>query len=177
MSNRSETPGYVRIKDKIPYGGKGVDELVVSLRRILSENKFTQKILIQVGVPHIYIEKLVPESEAQEMETVKLNIHDVIRNRKLEEYDGDDSLKPYEQLWEMFGMVQKEGYEVCNLVAGNKSAFQKWLGVRIPQTDMRVFGTPFEVVGDIPPDVFIVCGARARDVEPDEIAYCVKGTL
>ncbi len=177
MSNKSEAPGFVRIKDRIPYHGKGVDELIMSLRRVLTENKYAQKVVVEVGVPHIYLEKLVPESEAQEMETVKLNIHDVIRNRKLEEYEGDDSLRPYEQLWEMFGMIHKDGYEVCNIVAGNKSAFQKWLGVRIPQTDMRVFGVAFEVVGDIPSDVFIVCGARARTADPDEITYCVKGTI
>lgn len=175
MPIRSE-PGYVRLKDKIPYHGKGIDELVGALRRVLTDNKYTQKIVLEVGVPHIYIEKLVPESEAQG-EVVKLSLYDVIRNRKLEEYVAEKDISPAHQLWEIFDIVQKEGFEVCNIVAGNKQKFQKWLGVRIPQTDMRVFGTPFEVNGDIPDDVFIVCGAPIRDAEPDDVAFCVKGTV
>lgn len=178
MQSKSE-PGYLRVKNQIPYHGKGVDELIGALRRILAENKFTQKIVLEVGKPHIYIEKLVPEgtAEAGEQESVSLSIHDVIRNRELEEYESDGTLKPHEQLWEIFDMIHKDGFEVCNIVAGNKTAFQKWLGFRIPQVGMRVFGIPFEVVGDLPPDVFIVCGAKSRTADPDEITYCVKGTI
>lgn len=176
MPTKSD-PGYVRLKDKIPYFGKGVDELIGALRRVLTENKYTQKIVLEVGVPHIYIEKLVPEAEAQNAETVKVSLHDVIRNRPLEEYVPETELTPAQQLWEVFGMVQAEGFEVSNIVAGSRQKFQKWLGVRIPQTELKVFGTPFEVNGDLPEDVYIVCGAPNRVAEPDEITFCVKGTV
>lgn len=175
MPIRSE-PGYVRLKEKIPYHGRGIDELVGALRRVLTENKYAQKVVLEVGVPHIYIEKLVPESDAQG-EVVRLSLYDVIRNRQLEEYIPDGALSPAHQLWEIFDLVQKEGFEVSNIVAGSKQKFQKWLGVRIPQSEMKVFGTPFETNGDIPDDVFIVCGAPTRLAEPDDIAFCVKGTI
>lgn len=176
MPPRSES-GFVRLKDKIPYHGKGVDELMGALRRVLTENKYTQKIVLEVGVPHIYIEKLVPEAEAQTQETVKVSLHDVIRNRSLEEYVPEEDVAPFQQLWEVFAMIQKDGFEVCNIVAGSRQKFQKWLSVRIPQTDMRVFGIPFEVLGELPDDVYIVCGAKDRTGEPDDIQFCVKGTV
>ncbi len=176
MTTRSD-PGYVRIKDKIPYHGKGLDELTMALRKVLTDNKYAQKIVLEVGVPHIYIEKLVPQEEAQDHEAVKVSMRDILRNRKLEEYILEDELTPFQQLWEIYSMIQKEGFEVCNIVAGDRLKFQKWLGVRIPQNDLKVFGVPFEVGGDLPSDVFVVCGARTRDVDPDDIEFCIKGTL
>lgn len=175
MPNKSE-PGYVLVKERIPYQGKGVDALMGALRKILTDNKYTQKILMEVGEPHIYIEKLVPEADAQEYETVRINTHGAIRNMPMEEYQTDDGVSPAHQLWEMFSIIHKEGFEVCRIVSGSKNKFAQWLKVRIPQTDQRVFGVPLEVIGDIPDDVFIVCGAKHREAEPDEITMSVKGT-
>lgn len=177
MSNRSEVD-FTLVKERIPYAGKGVDELVNSLRRILTlpVNRKTQKVVLEVGTPFIYIEKLVPTSEAPE-NLGNLTLHDAIRQQKLEEYEPEDDESTIQQLWSMFQMVQHEGFEVCFIAAGDKKAFEKWLGLRILRTDPRVFGTPFSIVGELPADTFVICGSSYRTAETDDIKYCVKGTL
>lgn len=173
MSNKSD--GFVKVKDKIPYHGKGVDELVMSLKRVLNmpENKYTQKIVLEVGVPHIYIEKLVSQDEAGNLPVVSLK--DVIRTRPIEEYEPESKMNAFEHFMEMFNIVQKEGLEVGFIAVGNKTSFQKWLGVRIPTTDMRLFGIQVSVVEDLPDDVFVLCGTRTRMADPDDVEYSLKG--
>lgn len=181
MSNKSEQDlGLVRLREHMPYFGKGVDELIAVIRKIFTDNKYPQKIVLEAGVKHIYIEKLVSASEAKESETINpvhQTVHDGIRNAKLEEYEADSEVGPFQQLFEMFGMVQGEGLEVCHLAIGNKTKFQKWLGVRISQTNMNLLGTPVVVTGEVPDDVFIVCGGPTKSSDPYEIRYAVKGTL
>lgn len=176
MPSKSEA-GYVRVKERIPYFGKGVDELVLMVRKTLAENKNTQKVTLEVGVPYIAIEKLVPQDEHKEQATKPLSIHDTVRNKPMEDYEADAKMVPLQQLFEMFQIVQREGFEVCHILVGDKLKFQKWLGVRIPQTNLSILGTPLTITGDIPDDVFVICGAPTRDAEADEILYSVKGTL
>lgn len=177
MSDKSETAHLVRVKEHLPYFGRGTDELVVAIRKIFADNKYPQKIVLEAGVRHIYIEKMVPASEARESESLNQTIHDAIRNTKMEEYEGENGLPPMKQLFEMFAMVQEEGFEVCHIAVGDKSKFQKWLGFRIPQTNMNLLGTPITVTGEIPDDVFVICGGPSRSSDPFEVVYTVKGTL
>lgn len=177
MSSKSEN-GFVRIKDRVPYHGKGVDELIGAIRRLFADpaNKYAQKIVFEVGVPHIYIEKMVPEGEMPDIP--ELSIHDIIRNTSMEEFDSDgEQLTPMQQLWGMFEMIQDKGLQAAFVVAGNKTKFQKWLGVRISHTKPAVLGTPFQVLGDLPEDVFIICAARSRVADVEDIQYSVKGSL
>lgn len=177
--------GYIRVKERIPYAGKGHDELVMTLRKILGEpsNKYTQKIVLEVGVPHIYIEKLVPDKD--ELGAVPQQpIYELIRVQRMEEYDPpergthDEALTPMRQLFDMFNIVNQEGHEIGFIVAGNKYEFQKWLKVRIPNTpNMRVMGIPFVVSTDIPSDAFLICGTHKRDADPEDIAFSLKGSF
>lgn len=179
MSNKSEQDqGLIKIKEHIPYFGKGIDELIAALRKVFADNKYPQKIILEAGVKHIYLEKLVPPSEAKDNETVgsvHQTIHDRIRNAKLEEYEYIE-LAPIQQLAEIFTMIQSEGLEVCHVAVGDKATFQKWLGIRIPQTNLSLFGTPITVTGEIPNDVFVICGGPTRTSDPYEIRYAVKGS-
>lgn len=180
MSTKSDH-GLVKIREHLPYNGKGVDELIAAVRKIFVDNEYPQKIVLEAGAHHIYLEKLVPPQDAKESESSGLllttNVHDAIRNARLEEYDGDDISSPFHQLFEMYGMVQAEGLEVCHLVVGNKSKFQKWLGLRIPQTNMNLLGTSITITGEIPEDVFVVCGGPSKTSDHYEIQYTVKGTI
>jgi hypothetical protein len=182
MSSRSDKDhGLVRIKEHMPYFGKGVDELIAAIRKIFTSNKYPQKIVLEAGAKHIYVEKLVHPDEAKESEAVNpanQTVHDGIRNAKLEEYEMDGGeLTPFQQLFEMYSMVQGEGLEICHIAIGNKSKFQKWLGVRIPQSNMNLLGTQMTATGEIPEDVFIVCGGPSKNSDPHEIRYAVKGAL
>lgn len=175
MLNKSD--GFVRVKDRIPYQGKGIDELVAALRRILSEpiNKFTQKIVLEVGTPHIYVEKLVPEEQVAEIP--QLSLHDIIRTMEMEEFELEDGRTAPQQLWSMIEMINEKGLQPAVVVAGNRAKFQKWLGVRINNSKPNVFGTPFQLLGELPEDVFVVCGATSRVAEVDDIKYSVKVTI
>jgi hypothetical protein len=180
MSNKSEQDhGLVRIREHMPYFGKGIDELIAAIRKIFADNKHPQKIVLEAGIKHIYVEKLVSPLEAKESESlnpVHQTVHDGIRNAKLEEYEVVSELTPFQQLFEMFAMVQGEGLEVCHIAVGDKSKFQKWLGVRIPQANMNLLGTQITVTGEVPDDVFVVCGGPTKNADPYEIRYAVKGT-
>ncbi len=181
MSSRSDQDmGLIRIREHVPYFGKGVDELIAVVRKIFADNKYPQKIVLEAGVKHIYLEKLVSPTEAKENETINpvhQTIHDGIRKAKLEEYEITKDITPFQQLFEMFGMVQGEGLEICHIAVGDKSKFQKWLGVRIPQNNMNLLGTPITVTGEFPDDVFVVCGGPTKNSDPYEVRYAVKGTV
>lgn len=173
MSTKSEQPGFVRIKDKIPYHGKGVDELTTALRKVLNDNKYTQKVVLEVGTPHIYIEKLVPEAEAVDLPK-PLTLHDAVRTAKMEEYEVDPKNTVFHVLQDIFEMVQDEKLEVCFIAVGNQKRFEKWLEFKLNRSRPNLFEIPVHVLGEIPEDVFIVCGSSIRDAEFEDITYSVK---
>ena len=169
-------PGYVRIKDRIPYHGKGPEELVGSLRRLLADpaNKYAQKIVLEVGAPHIYVEKLVPEQEAGDIP--QLSIHDAIRTNRMEEYEGELA-EGFDVLWDMSQTIRAEGYEIGFIVIGNKTKFQKWFGRRLVNTDMTFFGVPVRVVPEVPEDVVIMCGTEDRTADVGDIKFSMKVSI
>lgn len=172
MSNNFD---LILLKEKIPYTGKGTDELLGAVRRILTDNKYTQKITLEVGVSHICIEKLVPPEEAKEQ--LQISLHDTIRARTMEEYKPEKEQPGFRQLWEMFDIVHAEGFEVGCLVVGDKKQFQEWLKVRTPLNKLTCFGTPIFQLPDIPSDVVLVCGMATRTAEVDELLFSVKTTI
>jgi hypothetical protein len=166
-------PGFVRVKEQIPYSGKGIDELLGFLRKVLTDNKFTQKMIVEVGVPYLRLEKLV---SAVDGAATKLSFHDAARTKPMEEYHAESKTSPLHQLFEMFSIVHAEGLEVGMVLVGDKHVFQDWLKVRIPVTRMSIFGVPLHQLSEIPPDVFLVCGTSEREAESDDIQFSVKGT-
>ncbi len=179
MSNKSE--GFVKVKDRIPYHGKGVDELIGAIRKLFADpgNKYAQKIVFEVGVPHIYLEKLVPQGEAPEVP--QLSIHDIVRTSEMEEYDTTDTEESKrtaaQKLGEMFEMIQDRSLQAVLILVGSKTKFQKWLGIRLHHSTPTVFGTPLQVLGELPDDAFIICGAPSRVSDIDDIRYSVKGVI
>lgn len=175
MSTRFDN--MVLVKDKVPYFGKGVEELLASLKRVLAlpENKYTQKIVLEVGASHIYLEKLLTAEEAgkQAIFTVK----DMIRSNPMDEFESESANSPWTQLWEMFAQIHKEGLEVGFIAIGNKLKFQKWLGVTIPVTDLRLWGIPITMVEDLPEDAFVVCGTTQKIADPEDIRFSIKGNI
>jgi hypothetical protein len=177
MSSKFKHPGFALVKEKIPYSGKGVDELLSFLRKTMTEpkNKNIVRIFCEAGSGEIYIEKLVPESEAHDTPT--LSLHEVIRIQRMDEYEPEKDQSGINHLWDIFSIIHKEGYEVCYLAIGSKAEFQKWLGIRIPVTNMTFFETPVEIIPDLPEDVVIVCGADTKVANYDEIKLSIKMTI
>ncbi len=172
MSTKSD-PGFVRIKDKIPYHGKGADELVAAIRKILTDHKYTQRFVCEVGTPHIAIEELVPEQAAVDLPK-PLTLHDAIRLAKMEEFEMTPGMPSINVLFHMFDVVHEEDLEVCGIAVGNKKRFEKWLGIKLSNRKMEFFETPVHIVGELPEDVFIICGAKERIADFDEILFSLK---
>ena len=166
--------GYVLVKEKIPYTAKGVDNLLMAMKRILTDNPSTQKIVMEVDVGHILIEKLVPKDVA----TSVVSWHDAVRQTRMEEYVPPDVVPPpMKQVWEAIALLHAEGYELSHVLVGNKTYFQKWLGARIPATKPCVFGTPVSADADVPEDVYILCGSFGRESDPIDVEFSVKGVM
>lgn len=173
MSNSSNPVGWALVKDRIAYTGKGQEALLLALRKVLADNPYTQSFMCRVGKPYIDIEKLVKPDDVPE----PVSFHECLRNRKMEEYAVDKEKSPYIALWEMFEIIHAEGLEVSHIAVGNKDDFQKWVGVRIKRNQMQLFGVPIVHVGDLPQDIFVLCGSQTKEATPEEIEFSVKGTI
>lgn len=166
--------GFTLVKEKIPYSAKGIDNLLIALKRILTDNPATQKVVMEVDAGYILIEKLVSKDSAPSIVTW----HDAVRQVRMEEYvPSADQLRPMSQLWEAISMLNAEGFDLGQVVVGDKVYFQKWLGVRIPVTKPSVFGTPLSVAPEIPQDVYVLCGSFSRECEPIDVEFSVKGVM
>ena len=162
----------VRVREKIPYSGKGIDPLLSMLRKVLNANPYTQEFLCRIGQP-IEITKLVPQDEAPE----RLDLHAAVRAKRMEEFTVEKDKTPYQVLWAMYGVVSEEGLAVSHIMVGDKFSFQTWLGIRIPQNRMNFFGVPIVQVSELPGDVFVLVGSEKREAEPEDVMFSVKGTI
>ena len=168
MSPRSSD--LVQVRERIPFTGKGAEALLGFLRKILSENPYTQEFTCRIGKP-IEITKMVPADQAPPA----LPLHDAVRAQRMDEPDPEKT--PFETLWKMFGIIEEEGLEVSHILVGSKFLFQDWLGIRISHKSMRFFGVPIVVSPEIPSEVFIVAGATTQNAEPEDIQYSLKGAM
>jgi hypothetical protein len=170
VSNSSEE--LILVKERIPYTGKGVDALLSLLRRVLVENPYTQEFTCRIGQPIEIVKLVTPESAPE-----KMNLHDAIRAKRMEEYTVEKSKSAFQALWDMFAVVQAEGLKVSHIVVGDKFQFQTWLGVRIAQNRMDFYGTPVVPLPELPGDTFLVIGSEKSDAEPEDVRFSVKGVI
>lgn len=168
----SSSSDLVPVREKIPYTGKGLESLLGMLRRILTDNPYTQEIFCRIGQP-IEIVKLVPADSVQP----KISLHDAVRGKRMEEYVPEEKTTPWKTLWGMFSAIAEEGLQVSHVAVGDKYVFQKWLGVRIPQNKMSFYGTQIVLMPELPPDVFLVIGGDDRNGEPESVQMALKGTI
>lgn len=167
MSNNSE--GLVLVREKIPYTGKGVENLVTMVRKILEDNPYTQELILRVGKP-IEIARLVKSDEVPEPVTV----HDTVRTRQMEEYDSTDSSAEV-AIMGMFNILDKESlFPTCFLI-GVQSRLYKWLD--IPRRSTMVCGVELSKSDQIPDDVVILCGSPVKGGQPEDIELSVKTTI
>jgi hypothetical protein len=165
-------PGYSRIKEQIPYTGKGPDAVAAAVEKVLRENPTAQKLTVEAVERVILLEKLLPEAEAKDL---LISWHDVVRQRPMDEYPVDRKLSPHVHLANMIDILARSGLEPAQVLVGDRNLFQDWLGVRVSPIHPSVFGTPLTVVSQLPTDIFVICGAHAREADPSEIEYSVKG--
>jgi hypothetical protein len=159
------------VKQLFPLTGKGPTAVSHLILKILETDKLVQKIVLEVGKP-VVIETLVPKDSALS-ETV--DVHDVIRNHTLVEYLPEGEKGLYEQLAEMYRMVNDENLQACYLVAGNQQRFVR--AFKMPLRTTQLFGLPILTAAQVPGDVFFLCGAPELPAEPADILLSVKGAL
>src|SRR3954469_18743412 len=102
---------YVRIKDRVPRAGKGVDALLLQLGAFLKkeENKYTQMIVIDATKPYLYFEKMVPPDQAPA--EAEVTWHDAIRQVPMQELSPTSTQTAAEYLMHVFGVVNKNDLE------------------------------------------------------------------
>lgn len=173
MSRNSDKPGWVRVKDSIPFLGKGVDDIVTAIRAVLKENPYTQKLTLEIGKP-ILFEKMVPKDKAPDQATV--SVYDQIKAKPMTEYvieEESRSRPAFAHLWEMSQIIHNEGLSLSHLLLGNRFLFQQWLRVQIPITNLAFFGVPVQVDTAIEEDVFVLCGSD----DEGELQFSLKAVI
>lgn len=171
MASESTKSELVRIRRLVPMTGKGVDNAVALIRKILESDRYTQKLVLEVGKP-VLVETLVTKERAAEE---IISFHDAVRNHPMVEYVPEGEVTPWRQLFEMFGHISEEKLEVSHVLVGDVARFSKW--IKSPVRLEWVFGVPRVNVKEVPSDVFLVCGSSVRDTDATGIEMSVKGTL
>lgn len=165
---------YIRVKEKTPFLGKGVDDVIAAVRSILTLNKYVQKLILEIGKP-ILFERMVPKDEAPE--DIDISLHDQIRAKPMAEYTFDEAnknLSAFQHLWDMNALILGEGLRLSHIAVGDKFDFQRWLKVSIPITQMSFFGLiPIVPMPELEHDVFILCGSDEEGV----IQFSMKFTI
>jgi hypothetical protein len=166
--------GYRLVKERVPYEGKGIDNLLATLKVLLVANPYTHKLTVEVGTKEIRLQKFVPE----EGHSGELTWHEAVRSVPMYEYAPDrEGMLPLHQYWAAILRLQMEGFELGRVMVGDKAKFQKWLGLIIPTVKPTVLGVPMEVDTALPEDVFILCGVLDFDCEPVDVECSVKGVI
>ena len=173
MSGSSRYEGMVRVRQLFPLTGKGPTAISNLVLKILEEDKYVQKVILEVGKP-VHIETMVPEDSP--MADVE-NFHDVVRSKPMVEFSDVEDLPktPYQMLFEMFKMVTSEDLEVSHVLAGGIVQFNRW--VKNPMRSNKIFGVPLYVIKNVPADVFFVCGSATQTAGPPDIELSIKGNL
>lgn len=161
-----------RVKDRVPRNGKGPENLLAQLGQYLKDpgNKYVQKIVVDARKPFLYVEKMVPEDQAEKTD---LSLHEAIRNKPMTEINLEGAA--LEAVWKLFWEISKNGYETAHLVVSPNSKLYEW--VSLPRQSERLFGVPIHKMPEIPDDVVILTGATVREADPEDIEYSAKGTI
>jgi hypothetical protein len=171
---RSSLPGYVLVKEQIPFYQKGMDNLLAYLGTVLKkeEYKYTQKISVEAGLPYIKVERFVSD-QSNEI-PAPLELHELIRHKIMEEF-AEKKASPSEELKEMFDYIARQDMYGLYIFAENTMEFLKWIGIPLKRT--QVFGAELISVPKLPEKVFLVCGASSRNAEPEDVEYLVLGRV
>jgi hypothetical protein len=163
------------VKERIPFSGKGVDDVVAAVRHILSTNKNARKLTLEAGKPFL-LEKLVSEEEA-DVNREKKSLYDIVRNLPMVEHQLDEEKTPLQNLWDIVSILHGEMLDPVCLLIGDKFRFQRWMKVQIPVTRMSFFGITIKQLPELESDVFIFCGSENQEDGLEGIQLSVKAAL
>jgi hypothetical protein len=169
----------VTVQAELP---EDVDGILDVIRKILLMGE-VQSITLQDGQPVTY-KRFVRNGEEVKAEEstqsfVELSSFDVVRNSAMEEWDpGEGPTAPGDQLVWMFSQLAVKGWTVTHLLLSESTTFWKWLGFPQLMVDNlnQFLGARIEQDKQVPPEVFLLCGAKARGATIAEVGFVLKGT-
>lgn len=165
--------GKVRVTDRIPYTGAGVDSLTAQIGAILKVEKDAQRIILDVTKDYIHVEKLakitVDKDEFQE------RLDTLIRSVQMRESVPEKPMPRFEYVHHLFRQVTDEGLEVALILVGNLTTLEKWIPMSAKSP--RLFGVRVARVKNVPAELILVCGAEWHEAEIEDIRFTVKGVM
>jgi len=173
MSPRSErktVPGYTKVKERIPYEGKGATAFLAVVQEILSKSPYLRRIAYDKDDGYIFVEKLVKD---EEVITAPVTPNDVVRDREMTELEVTKGVSAHTVIFDAFLEVAKEGLEVSHVFVGDITKLLSWAAVP-KKLGLRLFGVPVAVMSELPEDVFLICGSARREAEVEDIEFSVK---
>jgi hypothetical protein len=159
-----------------------VEEILDVLRSTMSSGSPVRKVVVEESRP-ILVYRDMTEGELEELETT---LDGALRNSKVIEYLNDDPRAVAEMLYDMQHVLHMHGlYAVCWAVGPMDSdKLEAWL--RMDERGMptppgfqltQLGGFPVRKVRSLPEDVIILCGARYKEGDVNDIELGVKTNI
>lgn len=159
-----------------------IDGILEAVRKIIMLGE-VQSITLKNDEPITYQrfvlagEEIRPEESTQSF--AELTPYEIIRNISMDEWGPvNEAEHPASVLIDMFLHMSVLGWVVTHLVLSESTKFWKWLGVPPTFTAnlTQFLGARVEKSSELPSDVFILCGSRARHATIAEVGLALKGT-
>lgn len=168
----------VLIKEVQPLPDKeSLDVVMAAVKKVLQQPGIV-RLVVDARKDNLEYWRAVTEDEAAEK---SISYHDMLRQVAMEEYDqhleeGDSEKTPFEQLFEMFEMVEDSGCVPNFILSGaDPIGIRKWLPVS--RKGKSLFGIPLFFENTLEDDVLVICSSRVKEATAADIEYAVKVTL
>jgi len=178
MSNRFDEDRVKLVREdyNLPSTKDGIVELV----RNIIDGGAIHKIVIELGKP-VFAYRMAPLTYCEEGD---LDLEAAMNNAYVDEYLNSEPSPP-EVLFDMMQLVHaKKLLPLCFVTGYTTSTpvLDMWLdleGKGLPASEgvETIFGVPVEIVGFLPPETLLLCGAPYVEAEYRDISYVVKATM
>lgn len=166
---------FPSVEDVMPLSGTGTEAVVMAIRKLLGRGD-VMSLEVTATDSAVRYKRYATAEEAEAK--ASLTYHDVVRARPMEELDvSTEELTPYQQMFEMFGVLEDAGYAPILLLSGRPlPKLREWLDL-MSRKAKTVFGVRVLVEENIPEDNLILCGSDGADEGPESVQFSVKVTL
>lgn len=168
----------VLIKEVLPLPDKeSIDVVMTAVKKVLQQPGIVRMVM-DARKDNLEYWRAVSDDEAAEK---SISYYDMLRQVAMEEYDqyleeGDPEKTPFEQMFEMFEMVEDAGCTPNFILSGaGPIGIRKWLPMS--RKGKSLFGIPLFFEGTLEQDVLVICSSRAKEATAADIEYAVKVTL
>jgi len=162
------------VEDSVPLSGTDTEAVLAAIKQALDKGSVLS-LTVKASEPAIRFQRIATPEEAEAKS--QLSYHDIIRSKPMEEYSYSNELSPYEQIFDMFSIVEDAGFVPAVMISGrNVIELRKWLK-RLPRRAKTVYGATLIISDQIPEDNLILCGCREYNIDPESIEFSVKMTL